>query len=114
MSMTLAVREIELVRYLLGDFVVTQTEPTDLHCDNQAALYIAAKPVFHERTKTVEIDCHNVRDAMQAESIRTKKVHTKEQLADVFIKALGQHEFEPIVSELGSYNLHAQLEGGGC
>lgn len=110
--MALTVKELEWLRHLVADFGVSQTEPTDLHCDNQAALHIAANPVFHERTKGVEIDCHNVRDAIQSGAIRTKKVHTKEQLADVFTKALGRREFEDIVAKLGTWNPHAQLEGG--
>lgn len=114
MCMALAVREIQWLRHLLSDFGVPKTEPTDLCCDNQAALYIAVNHVFHERTKTMEIDCHNVRDAIEDGSIQTKKVHTKEQLADVFTKALGRHEFENVVSKLGIYNLHAQLERRGC
>ncbi|XP_019087371.1 PREDICTED: uncharacterized protein LOC109127258 [Camelina sativa] len=110
--MALTVKELEWLRHLMADFGVSQREPTDLHCDNEAALYIAANPVFHERTKGIEIDCHNVWDAIQAGDIRTQKVHTKEQLADVFTKALGCREFENMVAKLGIWNPHAQLEGG--
>nr|KYP42517.1 Copia protein [Cajanus cajan] len=56
-----ATSEIIWLRNLLTTLQVPSDMPTPLFCDNQAALYIAANPVFHERTKHIEVDCHFIR-----------------------------------------------------
>lgn len=46
---------------LLGELGVNQPHPITLYFDNVSAIYIAANPVYHERTKYIEIDCHLMR-----------------------------------------------------
>ncbi|XP_044500229.1 uncharacterized protein LOC123221442 [Mangifera indica] len=54
--------EIIWIHGLLKDLGVTISEAVELYCDNKAAKDISTNPVFHERTKHIEIDCHFVRD----------------------------------------------------
>ncbi|XP_042035272.1 secreted RxLR effector protein 161-like [Salvia splendens] len=47
---------------LLADFGVKRERAIPLYCDNQVVVHICSNPVFHERTKHIEIDCHTVRE----------------------------------------------------
>lgn len=61
-AMATTVYEVLWLRRLLLDLDAVQSEATPLMCDNEAARHIAANPVYHERTKHVEMDCYFVRD----------------------------------------------------
>ncbi|XP_019089143.1 PREDICTED: uncharacterized protein LOC109127963 [Camelina sativa] len=104
-SMADALKEIIWLRQLLEDFGFPQHAPTRLFCDNKAALHIAANPIFHERTKHIERDCHFVRDAIQDGVISTAHVRSEDQLADILTKALGFQQFTLLMSKLGLVSL---------
>ena len=74
--MTTITCELKWLKGLLSTLGVMHSGLVLLHCDSQAALHIAASPVFHERTKHIEVDCHFVRDAIQNGEIQAKYVHT--------------------------------------
>ena len=106
-AMTGACCELTWLRYLLRDLGVFHQGPALLYCDNRAALHIAANPVFHERTRHIEMDCHYIRDKIQDGSVVTKFVGSANQLADVFTKALGKDLFTPMVRKLGVRDIHS-------
>ena len=105
--MVAALKELKWIKSLMFTMGFEHPGAMDLYCNSQSVLHIAANPVFHERTKHVELDCHFIRDDIQAEIVRTKYVSTTVQLADIFTKELGGRPFQALVSKLGIRDLHA-------
>ncbi|GAA0150971.1 transmembrane signal receptor [Lithospermum erythrorhizon] len=106
-SMVAIIVELKWLKALLESIGVHHNKSMTLFCDSQSTLHIAQNLVFHERTKHIEVDCHYVRDAIQDGLIVTAHVSTKEQLTDIFTKALGKRKFLYLLCKLGISNLHA-------
>ena len=77
-AMAQSVCEIIWLHQLLMEVDIMTVVPAKLWCDNQVALHIASNPVFHERAKHIEIDCHFVREKIQLSLISTGYVKTGE------------------------------------
>ena len=76
-AMATAVKEVKWIVPLVEDLGVKIVKPVRFYCDSKAAIHIAANPVFHERIKHLERDCHSVRDAVKACLIST--IHVKSE-----------------------------------
>ena len=61
--MFVACSEIVWLLGLLSEHGFPPINPTLLHGDNTNAIQIAANPIYHERTKHLEVDCHYIREA---------------------------------------------------
>ncbi|GJX48135.1 cysteine-rich receptor-like protein kinase 8 [Tanacetum coccineum] len=101
-AMALTCYEVTWFVSLLKDLGIKNLEPVDPFCGNQAALYIVANPIFHARTKHIEVDCHYVRDQLKTGIIKPSYVHTKSQLVDVFTKVVSVDQHTKLLSMLGT------------
>jgi len=80
--------EVIWLQYLLIDLQVPLVSAPTIWCDNLGATYLSANPIFHARTKHVEVDCHFVCDGVAKKEIQIRFVPSRDQLADVFTKPL--------------------------
>lgn len=107
-----AVSEIIWFKGVLLDLRIEHMSPVNVFCDSKSAIYIATNPVFHERTKHLEIDLHFVREKLSQNLIKLIHVRTKEQEADIFTKAVSKDVQRKLLFKLGCIDLFSpQLEG---
>ena len=66
-----------------------------------SSIYLARNPVFHARTKHIEVHYHFIREHVQAEEINLQHVSTNLQVVDIFTKALGIDKLGQFASDLG-------------
>nr|CAN63185.1 hypothetical protein VITISV_000411 [Vitis vinifera] len=93
-AMALATCELIWLRHLLQELRFGKDEQMKLICDNQVTLHIASNPVFHERTKHIEVDCHFIREKIASGS-------------DIFTKSLRGPRIKYICNKLGAYDVYA-------
>jgi len=91
---------------LLHDFGIIH-KPALVFYDNKPALHIVTNPVFHERTKHIEIDRHLVHDRLLSGLIKLLPIASTQQLVDVYTKALAPGAFHFICSKLGMNDIHS-------
>ncbi|WMV19418.1 hypothetical protein MTR67_012803 [Solanum verrucosum] len=100
-SMTAVISELIWVTSLLKELNVHITVPIKVFSDSKATIQIAGNPIFHERTKHIEIDCHFIRDKVKSCFIEPQYFCTSMQLADMFTKGLGAGQHEILLGKLG-------------
>lgn len=105
-AMSFASREVVWLVNLVAELQAPQQGPVSFYCDSTAAIHIANNPVFHERTKHIELDCHQVRDRITLGIIKTLHVRTDNQLADVFTKALYPTQFHSLIGKMTLRSLY--------
>eukprot|EP00253_Pinus_taeda_P032690 PITA_32690 len=69
-------------------------DPTVIYCDNQSCIKLFENPVFHDRSKHIDIQYHHLRDCVARRIMLLQYILTEEQDADTLTKALSKCKFE--------------------
>lgn len=80
--------ELTWLTYILKDLNILLPAPPSLYCDNISALYMTINPVFHARSKHIELDYHFVRERVALGLLVTRYIPTTKQVADLFTKSV--------------------------
>jgi hypothetical protein len=102
-SLANATVEVIWVETLLKELGIKLQRAPCLWCDNMGATYLSANPIFHARTKHIEIDFHFVRERVAQKMLDIKFISTHDQVADGFTKPLAYKELEKFKYNLNLY-----------
>ncbi|GKD35130.1 putative ribonuclease H-like domain-containing protein [Tanacetum coccineum] len=78
---------------------------TKIHIDNKSTICIVKNPIFHSKTKHIEIRHHFIRDSNEKKLIQMIKIHTDQNVADLLTKAFDVSRFEYLIASIGMLNL---------
>ncbi|KAJ9539534.1 hypothetical protein OSB04_032267 [Centaurea solstitialis] len=92
--------ELTWLQALLGELGIKTSSVPVLWCDNLTATYLSANPMFHSRTKHIEVDFHFVRVKVDTGDLQVWFISTHDQIADIFTKPLPTPRFIFLRSKL--------------
>jgi histone deacetylase 1/2 len=106
-----ATAEIMWIRELLQELGIFLSRASCLWCDNLGATYLLVNPVFHARTKHIEVDYHFVRERVAQKALDIRFISTNDQLADVLTKPLSTQLFVRFPTQSQHGNATSRLRG---
>ena len=89
------------LRNLLEQLNHPQEDSTPIYVDNKSAIELAKNPVQHGRSKHIDIKYHFLGDHLKQRTVKLEYCNTKEQMADIFTKALPTDTFIKLRTMLG-------------
>ncbi|RVX10690.1 Retrovirus-related Pol polyprotein from transposon RE2 [Vitis vinifera] len=93
----MAAQESTWLIRLMNDLHQLVDYAVPLYYDNQSAVRLAENPVFHARTKHVEVHYHFIKEKVLEEEVELKQIKSEDQVADLFTKGLSGSKFESFV-----------------
>lgn len=108
-----AVRETIWLRKLLSDIGCPCASETTLYVDNQSAIKLVKNPVFHKRTKHIDIRYHFIREKTESKEIKVEYVPSENQLVDIFTKPIPKDHFKKLCEDMNMLPVNVKRSNGG-
>ena len=111
MEASQAAREAIWMRKILVGLFGRQMDPTVIHCDNQSCIKLSVNPVFHDRSKNINIRYHHLRDCVQRRIMLLQYIPMEDQDADIMTKHLQRANSNTIEAGSGQLIIPFLLRG---
>jgi len=108
---TIVACEVVWLQKLLSDLGQSVDAPVVIYCDNISSILLANNPVYHARTKHIEVHYHFIRKKVLANEINLIHVSTKDQVVDIFTKALSTNKLQKFRKMFGVLEVDLSLRG---
>ena len=96
-----ACSEAVWLRKMISGLFDLQLEATWIYCDNQSCIKLSENPVFHDKSKHIEIKYQYIRDMVEKGAVELLYIATEQQIADVLTKPLSRLKLEYFRDKLG-------------
>ena len=103
--------ELVWIQSLLQELCLP-TSPPILWYDNQSAAHLVANPIFHSRSKHIELDLYFIRDKVLRQELHIYYVSSSDQLVDLLTKHLPISQFCSLCSKLTITNPPLSMRWG--
>ena len=107
MALTEAVQEAKFLKQLCVDLNVVQVSyRVVVNVDNQGAINLAKNPMYHKRSKHIQVKYHFIRDEIRSGKIELQYIPTEDNVADIFTKPVTKvklDRFKTFISGPGKY-----------
>ena len=100
------------LRKFFGELFEKVLDTIVVYYDNKSRIRLAETPVFHDKSKHIEIKYHNVWDMVQRGEVRIHHIATDDHIADILTKPLLKGNFLVFKKKLGLKNVTLSREGG--
>jgi ribonuclease HI len=100
-GVVVATCEAVWLKQLLKDLHEEVFDPTVIYSDNLSSVQLAKNPVFHARTKHIEVHYNFVHERVLSGEVELQYVPTDRQMADIFTKPLGFDKLRQFSGALG-------------
>ena len=85
----------------LFDEKMTRRPTPTIYCDSQSAIHLIRNPVYHAKTKHIEVRFHHIRELVTEKRLEVQKIDTEVNIADFLTKPLPDQHLGALRTKLG-------------
>ena len=100
-ALTHTLQEAKFLRQLFSDMMMKEKQCVTIYADNRSAIDLSKNPIFHQRSKHIDIKYHFIRSEISNNTVNVIHVPSDKNFADMFTKPLSKFKLQSFNSIFG-------------